>query len=479
MKILFVTWEMDPYFKKGGLGDVANELPEILQRLGTDVRVILPWYIAIKLKKETLTHIGNIYVEYDGKKERVQCFITAHPVSKVPVYLLKHKKYFDQISPDCFPFFDMCVVQMTKAPILKWIPEIIHCNDHHTALIPLLLKLSGETSIKTILTIHNLMYQGKINGDIVTKMGLSIDQFKSFKAENEKKRINMLMEGIIHADMVTTVSPTYAKEIMTKEEGEGLDEVLRGKQGRVFGILNGIRRENFNYRKFINVRITEDVKFRNYQNLHDHIAGWKYAKQTDKKALQMKLKLKVTTKLPILSFIGRIAPQQKGIELIYNFMKEHEPTTYQFILLGTGDKEWENKMKWFETLYPHMVSCNLIYNNELAHEIYSSSDFLLIPSKFEPCGLIQMLAMYNGTLPVAHKTGGLRDSIQDEVNGFLFENYSSTSLSNTVKKAIHIWKKDEKKYDRMVESALEADFSWKVSANHYFDLYHRLLTNTV
>lgn len=479
MKILFATWEMDPYFKKGGLGDVANELPEVLLKLGTDIRVVLPWYLTIKLKKEHLTHIGNIYVTFDGKKERVACYITAHPVSKVPVYLLYHKKYFDQVTPSCFPFYDMCVVQMTKQPILKWTPDIIHCNDHHTGLIPLLLKLQGNSSIKTILTIHNLMYQGRIDVAVIPKMGISRENFKSIKFTTEKTTINMLMEGIIHADLVTTVSPTYAREIMKKEQGEGLDEVLRGKEGRVFGILNGIRKENFNYRKFLSVRVAKDIKFRNYQNLHDHISGWKKAKETDKNALQIKLKLKVTTKIPILSFIGRVAPQQKGIELIYDFLKEKEPLTYQFILLGTGDKVWEEKIKMLEAVYPQMVSCNIVYNNELAHEIYAGSDFLLIPSKFEPCGLIQMLAMYNGTLPIAHKTGGLKDSISDNVNGFLFENYSSVTFSNAVKKAIHVWNSDFKKYSEMVESALESDFSWEKSANKYFDLYHKLVTNTL
>ncbi|OGG13995.1 hypothetical protein A3D77_03350 [Candidatus Gottesmanbacteria bacterium RIFCSPHIGHO2_02_FULL_39_11] len=480
MKILFASWEMDPFFKKGGLGDVANELPEALLKLGTDARVVLPWYLTIHLKKEHLTHIGNIYVSYDGKKEKVACFMTSHPVSHVPVYLLKHKKYFDHISPDCFPFFDLCVVQMIKKPILKWIPDIIHCNDHHTGLIPLLLKIAGEKTIKTLLTIHNLMYQGRTDTRVISKIGLSESKFKSIRYGNSKKTFNMLMEGIMHADMVTTVSPTYAKEIMTKEQGEGLDEVLRGKQGRVFGILNGIRRENFNYRKFIDVSVTQDAKFRDYQNLHDHICGWKKAKEKDKNFLQMKLKLKITTEVPILSFVGRIAPAQKGIELIYDFIKEVEPKEYQFVLLGTGDKVWEEKMKMLEAVYPQMVSVNLLYSDSLAHEIYASSDFLLIPSKFEPCGLIQMLAMYNGTLPIAHKTGGLKDSIKDTVNGFLFENYSPVTFSNAVKKAMHIWNNDKKKYTEMVESALESDFSWREeSANKYFDLYHKLVTNTV
>jgi starch synthase len=481
MKILFASWEMDPYFKKGGLGDVASSLPEALTHLGANCRVVLPKYDVIDPGKKLGTHVGNIHVMFDGKKQLVKVVLTSHPTSGVPVYLLANKSYFDEINPATFVFFDLCVAELCKAPLLGWVPDIVHCNDHHTGLIPLLIKKENLSPIKTILTIHNLMYQGVVDEDIVLKTGLKKEEFVSRREDKNKKKnyINMLMEGIVHADVVTTVSPTYAHEIMTKDQGEGLDEVLRGKEGRVLGILNGIKKENFNYRKFINVRIAKSQKFRDYQNLHDHIAGWKEAKETDKKELQTKLKLKVTTEVPILSFVGRIAPQQKGIELIYDFIKETEPTNYQFILLGTGDKEWENQMKTLEMIYPKMVSINLVYNDELAHEIYSGSDFLLIPSRFEPCGLIQMLAMYNGTLPIAHKTGGLKDSIDDDKDGFLFENYSAITFKNAVKKAIDIWNNSPKKYEGMVEKTLEADFSWEKSANQYFDVYHKLVTGTV
>lgn len=477
MNVLFAVWELDPFFKVGGLGDVARSLPRALKKMGADIRIILPYYSVLRLKRCKRTKIGQFRCSYDGKNEKVEIFQVIHPVSQAIVYLVQNKKYLSIASfPDTFAFFDKAVVSMIRENLLLWKPDIIHCNDVHTGLLPILVRES-RLAVKTMLTIHNLSYQGKTSTKVLTKLGIDASKCKVLNWEIASKQINFLMEAIIHADVVTTVSPTYAKEIMTEEYGCGLEEILRGREGRIFGILNGIDDE---WRYMIHRHV---IKFP-YLLSKRHLIGstdsnklysWEEGKRRNKLYLQKKLGMLVNPDIPMISFIGRFDPRQKGVDIIHKMMRRLTLSKYQIVILGTGDHEWEERFQWLCTFYPKYVSCNFKFDDVLAHQIYASSDFILIPSKFEPCGLIQMIAMLFGTLPIAHKTGGLVDSIENGKNGFLFDKYTSEALEKTLKKALQIWRSDKTNYRKMVEHAMDTDFSWDKSAGEYLELYNKLV----
>lgn len=454
MKVLFAVWELDPFIKVGGLGDVSESLPRALSSLGIDIRIVIPFYKALKLGRSRKKLVKHFTLKYAERNEEVKVYEVAHPVSKVPVYLLKNNKYLDAPKfPDTYAFFDKAIVATVTENHLSWIPEIIHCNDVHTALIPLLLK-ENKMSTKTMLTIHNLTYQGRTSLDILAKIGLEKIKCQVVQWETESKKINFLLEGITHADIITTVSPTYAKEILTEEYGAGLEEVLRAKEARIFGVLNGI----------------DDHRRETVQKY-----SWQEKKKSSKRYLQKKLGLKVDESIPLLAFIGRFDPKQKGIDILHKMLRTIDLSGYEFIILGKGDLEWEERFQWLDTFYPKNVACEFVFNDTFAHQMYAASDFILIPSKFEPCGLIQMIAMSYGTIPIAHRTGGLIDSIKNGDNGFLFNNYSAETLRETVEKAIHIWRHEKKRYHEMVENALATDFSWDKSAKEYLRLYEKLI----
>ncbi len=469
MKILFAVWELDPFIKVGGLGDVATSLPRALSNLGIDIRIVIPFYKALKLSRSRKKFIKQFTLKYAGKLEKVEVFQVTHPVSKIPVYLLKNSQYLDTpVFPDTFAFFDKSIVTMVADNHLSWIPEILHCNDLHTGLIPLLLK-ENKVSIKTMLTIHNLTFQGRTSLDILTKIGLEHNKCQVVQWEIESRQINFLLEGITHADIITTVSPTYAKEIMTEEYGAGLEEVLRAKEGRIFGVLNGI---DDHRRETMRLPHIKDP------NLLSQKYSWEERKKLNKLHLQKKLGLTVDESIPLLAFIGRFDPKQKGIDILHKMLRTIDLSGYEFVILGVGNLEWEERFQWLDTFYPKNIACTFVFNDILAHQMYAASDFILIPSKFEPCGLIQMIAMCYGTLPIAHKTGGLIDSIKNGYNGFLFDNYSSESLRETVEKAVNIWRHEKKKYQEMEENALSTDFSWDKSAKEYLRLYEKMISGS-
>ena len=479
MRVLFAVWELPPFFKVGGLGDVARALPADLIRMGVEIAVVVPFYKAVRFGNINKQHSGSFICSYGDKEETVNIYKSLHPLNNFPVYFLQNKKYLDVvIDSDTWPFFNKAIIEAIKKKLFAFIPDIIHCNDLHSGLIPLLVK-EEKLNIKTMLTIHNLAHQGRSNKDVLTKMGINEMRGSLLAWEREAKQLNFLMEGIIHSDIVTTVSPTYAREIMTEEFGMGLDEVLRGKEGKVFGILNGInitrylRHEGGETCQFVERRlvssdkIAEDLKF------------YLEKKRENKKKLQKKLGFAENEEIPLSCFIGRFDPNQKGLDILHRMIRNLDLENHQFVLLGSGNVEWEGKFEWFNKFYPENISCNFTFNEGLAHEIYESSDFILIPSKYEPCGLIQMLGMFFGTIPIAHRTGGLIDSIKNNHNGFLFEKYTSEALEHTYRKAIDLWHNDKKTYEVMVMAALTADFSWKKSAGEYLNLYRKLLSGSL
>lgn len=480
MKVLFVSWELDPFFKFGGLGDVSRSLPAALKKMGVDIKNVIPCYDVLRLGRNKKTLIGKLKVLYDNKNEIVKIYEVLHPTSGVPVYLLKNKKYLSKVKKaDTFPFFDKAIVEMLKGKVTGWIPDIAHCNDNHAGLIPLLIK-EEKLSVKTMFTIHNLSYQGAYQVDVLKRLGVDFSKCKVVNWEIKTKKINFLTEGVVHADIVTTVSPTYAKEIMGEEYGAGLEEVLRGREGLVFGILNGIdvNHNNLLHNKMLPYPYLGRVKSAD-ENLKLKLkeVSWEEGKRLNKAYLQRKLGLTVNASIPLFGFIGRFDAAQKGIDLIHKMARRNEKMYFQLVVLGTGNVDWEERYRWLSTFYPKNVSCNFVFDEKLAKQIYAASDFMLIPSKFEPCGLIQMISMSYGTIPIAYKTGGLKDSIREGVNGFLFDKSTSESLERKVKYAINIWKNDRPLYRKMVEEAMKTNFSWDKSAKEYLRLYEMIIYN--
>jgi starch synthase len=307
-------------------------------------------------------------------------------------------------------------------------------------------------------------------------MGIDLNLCKTLQWEIKSKQINFLQEAIIHSDIVTTVSPTYAKEILTEEFGCGLHEILRGKEGLLYGILNGI---DIDWRHTASDHAIKFPYGPKEKRIGEKIVyyDWHEGKALDKDFLQKKLGLKVDKDIPMLCFIGRISGGQKGLEILHRMLRRVDQTKFQFVVLGTGEKEWEERFQWLATFYPKYISCNFKFDDTLAHQIYAASDFIVIPSSYEPCGLIQMIAMLFGTIPIAHDTGGLKDSIKEGYNGFLFPAYSSESLEEKVMEAITMWKDEKTVYEAMVEHALTTDFSWNKNAHEYLTLYKKLLEN--
>jgi len=464
MKVLFAVWELAPFFQVGGLGDVAKSLPKSLHRLRVDVRVILPFYKALKLHKLQKKEIKKFTVIYDGKKEEVVIYQIHFLDENIPVYILKNEKWIDIPSRDTFAFYDLCVYEILKNNHLSWTPEVVHCHDHHAGLIPLLIK-HNDLKFKTLLTIHNLNHQGKYSIDVIKRTGLDHSKCRVIQWEAKKKQINFLLEGIIHADLVNAVSPTYAKEILTEEYGCGLDEIIRNEGQKISGILNGIDYDSRDPAKDKNISFNYGVD--------KAIEG----KKLNKTFLQEKLGFTISDEIPLIGFIGRFESKQKGLDIMHKMIRRVNLQKFQFVILGQGEVEWEDQFLWLASFYKKNVSYISVFDKRIASQIYAGADFLLVPSKFEPCGLIQMIAMRYGTLPIARATGGLKNSIDDKINGFLFKKYSSFELEKTMKKAVEIWKNDKKKINEMILNAMKKDFTWDKSAREYIKLYNKLVGN--
>jgi len=477
MKVLFAVWELAPFFQVGGLGDVARSLPKNLYSQGIDIRVILPYYKALKLFKIKRELVKKFTFTYDKKKEHVSIFKIHFLNCDLPVYLIKNKTFLDIPLKDTFSFFDLAVFKTVKDNHINWQPDIIHCNDHHTALIPFLVK-HHKLKCKTLLTIHNIDHQGKTSVDTILKMGIDHIKCQVIHWEIKKRQINFLLEGIIHADLVNTVSPTYAKEIMTEEYGAGLDEITRNEKFKIYGILNGIDYDSRCPLKDSNISYhytTENKININKESFPYPIYTPTAGKKLNKSFLQEKLDLEVSDNMPLIGFIGRIDGWQKGLDIMHKMIRRINLDRFQFVILGQGNVDWTERLQWLSSFYKKNIVFIDRFDSRLASQIYAACDFLLVPSRFEPCGLIQMIAMRYGTLPIARATGGLKDSITNEVDGFVFKKYSSYELEKTLKKAVSIWKNDKKRISQMIEAAMLKDFSWKKSAAEYIGLYGKLL----
>jgi len=466
LKILFVASECTPIAKVGGLGDVIGALPKALTELGLDVRIVIPKYRIIDENKYNFKLIAS---KIKKKEEFINIYQGFLPDSKVPVYLLENEKYFGEngvyshISSfdgiERFLFFSETILDIFS--YIKWFPQIIHCHDWETAIIPLLLKLKGEKKIRTLLTIHNLAIQGKWNSqDVFRFLNLKRSGIETLQFRDKDKDFNILQQGILNADLLNTVSSTYRKEIITKKYGKGLEIFLRQRKNSLLGILNGIDFVRFNPETDLDIK--ENYSLINFEK-----------KNRNKIELQKIFKLPEKKNALLFSFIGRLDPQ-KGIDLVIKIMPNLVKSDCQLVILGKGGEEYEKELQELAKKYPKNISVYIKFDPVLAQKIYAGSDIFLMPSKFEPCGLGQMIAMRYGAIPIVRETGGLADTVIQRKTGFLFKQYNSRALLKIINEALKVYK-NKKEWLKIIKRAMKENFSWKMSAKEYLSLYKKLL----
>lgn len=466
MEILFLSSEVRPFAKTGGLADVAGSLPLAVKSHGVDIRIFMPKYprflesLSIDLK-----NLGEI--SFSLGKRKISGGLDETSLDGVPLYMLDIPSLYDReniygtslgdYSDNAFRFAVFARAALEISKIVDFHPSIYHLNDWQTALLPYFLK-SSKIEAKTVLTIHNLAYQGSFEKGVLEEIGLPEDEIFI-----KGGKINFLKVGILEADVITTVSPSYAKEIQTSEYGCGLEEFLKKRRNELIGILNGINTDYWNPAKDRDIFYLYDVN--NVEEL----------KPQNKKKLQEILKLPKDDVL-LLGLVSRLA-EQKGIDLIIGILSEIVSTNIQLVLLGTGDKRYEVALRQYA--HYENVSINIGFDPVLAKRIYSGADIFLMPSRYEPCGLGQMIAMRYGTVPLVRKTGGLRDTVIDidedreSGNGFAFEKYESKELFKSIRRAREIFR-DKKLWWSIVERCMVGDFSWKKRASEYVKLYREL-----
>ncbi len=477
--ILLVSSEAVPYIKTGGLADVVGSLPRYMNKEAYDVRVILPKYACMSDKfLPELRFQCHFYVALNWRRQYAGIFKAEH--KGVTYYFVDNEFYFAGTQPynnihedvEKFAFFSKAVLQ--ALPMLDFCPDVIHCNDWQTGLLPVLLKNQFQEvpfyqKIKTVFSIHNILFQGRWHvRDIMDITGLPETVFTSDKLESYGEA-NYLKGGCVYADAIATVSPGYAYEITTPEGGEGLQGLMYARRNSLCGILNGIDYEEFN-------PATDPSMEANF-TVEDVIQKKPFCKA----ALQRRWGLPEKENTLLIGMVSRMT-DQKGFDLVAHVMEEMlQKMNVQFVVLGTGEYRFEEMFQYFHNKYPQKLAVHIGYSEKKAHEIYASCDAFLMPSKFEPCGLSQMMAMRYGTLPIVRETGGLKDSVSsyneftDEGTGFTFTSYNAHDMMHVIDYAYEVFTMQKRHWEKLVKRAMQADFSWDASARRYEELYDKLI----
>jgi starch synthase len=475
-KILFVTSEAHPLIKTGGLADVCGSLPKALAELSQDIKLIIPNYQALKTS-ENVRFLCSIRVD----NRNINILETRMPDSHVTVWLVDYPAYYnypgnpyldEQGEPwannaERFALFCRIAVEAAMDRVHQdWRPDIVHCNDWQTGLVPALLSLEHDRP-RTVFTIHNMAYQGLFPGSIAAVLNLPGKLWHPAGLEFHEM-LSFIKGGLVYADHITTVSPTYALEIQTPELGYGLEGLLDHRKEFLGGIINGIDLDQWNPEtdSYITQRYT--------------VATLK-KKLLNKSELQRRFALPVNDRVPLFGLIGRLV-EQKGIDLILECLPEMVTMDMQFVLLGSGDKDFEKQLQKLADLYPDKIAITLGYDESLAHFIEAGADIFLMPSRFEPCGLNQMYSQRYGTIPIVRKTGGLADTVVDTLpetldrhtaSGIVFNEASSGSLLEAIKRALILYSVPDT-WKKMQINAMKKDFSWQRSAEQYLALYENL-----
>jgi starch synthase len=474
LRILFVSAEVAPYAKVGGLADVAGSLPKALRALGHDVRVVMPRYGRVDPQRFELQIALDAFPVSLGERVESTGLQQTTLDGGVPVYLVESERYFAREAIYGYPddgerFLFFCRAVSVVPKELGWQPDIVHCNDWHSAIIPNLLRSAFEgdsfyAQTATVFTIHNLAYQGIFDHKLLAMTGLG-SAFLRPQLGEQSDQIDLMSQGILYADVVTTVSPTYAQEILTPEYGEGLDPVLHYRKARLFGILNGLDTERFDPATDPHLAVNYDL---------DSLER----KVQNKLALQREGGLAEDARIPLLGIVSRLA-DQKGFDLLEPIIESLlGEAGVQLALLGTGDEHYQELFRRIGERYAGQAAVALTFDLALAQRIYGGADIFLMPSRYEPCGLGQMIAMRYGTVPVVRRTGGLADTVTDysppsgEGDGFVFDNYTRSACLVAILRAVEAFRRPDE-WRALQRRGMQADFSWSSSAQRYVDLYRK------
>lgn len=473
LKVLFVAAEAVPFIKTGGLADVAGSLPKALTAQGVDIRVVMPKYENIPAEyQQKMKHIGETTVNLSWRSQ--YCGVLKLTQDSVPFYFIDNEYYFKRSGlygydddAERFAFFSKAVFEIL--PLIDFAPDIIHCNDWHAGMVSVFLKDQYHfkyPKLRTVYTIHNLRYQGVFGKDIMGDiLGLDWKHFHEGGVEFDGD-VNYMKSGIVYSDFITTVSQSYAEEIKCPFYGEQLDALLREKSHCLAGIINGIDYDVYDPRK------DEKIYYKySTENIYDKVEN--------KVKLQEKLGLPQNRSIPMIGLVARlVAP--KGLDLIAHVIEELiSGENVQIVILGTGESQYEELFRNMAWKYPRKVSANIMFDNELAQQIYAAADMFLMPSQYEPCGIGQLIALKYGTIPIVRETGGLKDSVRaynkydGTGNGFSFANYNAHELLFAIKKALGAYD-DKSVWQGIIKNAMKSDFSWQRSAKQYLKLYENL-----
>ncbi len=487
LNILFVSSEVDPFAKTGGLADVSSALPKAIKELGHEIRIMMPRYRFIserRFKLHDIIRLKDISIPIGGNHEigYVKSSFISNLKEKVQVYFLDNENYFGRDgvyqSPttkkdykdndERFIFFCRGVLETLRR--LGWQPDIIHCNDWQTGLIPAYMKTIFSSdpffkNVKTVFTIHNMAYQGAFPQESFVKSGLPKELFRPEGVEAYGK-FNFLKTALYYADSITTVSEKYAEEICTSPEyGAGLNGLLSERRKELRGILNGIDYQLWN-------PLTDQYVYRKYD------AKSIEAKADNKRALMTQFNMTFDETKPLIGAICRLV-EQKGFDLVLEILEDMLKLDVQFVMLGSGEKDYEKKFEAIQKRHPKQMGVFFGFNDELAHLIEAGSDMFVMPSKYEPCGLNQMYSMRYGTIPIVRATGGLDDTVEDysgggKGTGFKFEKFESKELLKAIQRALKVFHQPEE-WKKLMRNGMQKDFSWEHSAKKYINLYKDLL----
>lgn len=477
--ILFAASECVPFIKTGGLADVVGSLPKYFDKKKYDVRVVLPKYSCMNQKwKDQLEYMDHFYMNLAGEDRYVG--ILKYVQDGITFYFIDNEYYFNGFAPydgdprwniEKFAFFSKAVLSIL--PVIDFRPELIHCHDWQTGLIPVYLdnfRFLGEyyRGIKSVMTIHNLKFQGVWDVKTIQHFSELPDYYFTPDKLEAYKDGNMLKGGIVYADAITTVSNTYAEEIKTPFYGEGLDGLMRARSNSLRGILNGIDYDEFNPET--DKRIVQNYNAKTFRK----------EKSKNKKALQAELGLAQDEKKFMIGIVSRLT-DQKGLDLVQCVMDEICTEDVQLVVLGTGDERYENMFRHYDWKYNDRVSANIYYSEDMSHKVYAACDAFLMPSLFEPCGLSQLMALRYGTVPIVRETGGLKDTVwpyneyDGTGTGFSFANYNAHEMLDCIRYAKYIYYNKKREWNKIVDRGMAADFSWQTSAGKYQELYDWLI----
>ena len=477
IKVWLASSEVAPFAKTGGLADVAGSLPKALKNLGVDIRVVMPKYCQIDSQfVSKMEFVGSCQIDLSWRKQ--YCGVYKLDYEGITFYFIDNEYYFFRdeyygLSDDGERFSFFCKAILEVLPLIGFQPDILHLNDWQTGMVSLLLDANYRhresgfyKNMHTLFTIHNLKYQGVFPKSIM-KDYLGLD-WKFFHENGVKyyDQVNFLKAGLSYSSALSTVSHTYANEIKCDFYGENLQNIIRRRSNDMYGIINGIDFEH-------NDPKTDPKIYAHFDQMD--LSG----KYENKRRLQEDLGLEIRADIPMMSLISRLV-DQKGLDLIEMMLSELVEMGLQFVVLGSGDRRYEDLFRYAQKRYPGKISANIKYDGVMAQRIYAASDMLLMPSLYEPCGLSQIFSMRYGTVPIVRETGGLKDTVQPynvftkEGTGFSFANYNAHEMKDAVARAIEIYQnKDE--WESLIRNCMNQDFSWESSAQEYKNLYQTLL----